>query len=160
MPDLAGRGGGLRGGSTVLGHPSVTDERLDPGDLPGGLPRNFPRPCLLLLIGERPSHGYDLLERLRLLWAPTADPGGLYRALRQMEREGLVSSCWETSVTGPARRTYTLTAGGWRWLHAWAAAIAESRLVLSSYLRRYDALTSSDEPRDPIVAGAVGAARP
>ncbi len=76
-----------------------------------------------------------------------------------MEREALVSSCWETSATGPARRTYTLTAGGWRWLHVWAAAIAESRLVLSSYLQRYDALTSNDEQRAALLAGTVGAAR-
>jgi len=90
--------------------------------------------------------------------AHSVDPGGLYRALRQMEREGLVSSRWETSVTGPARRTYTLTAGGWRWLHVWAAAIAESRLVLSSYLQRYDALTSSDEQSEALLADPVGAA--
>lgn len=84
----------------------------------------------------------------------------ILRALRQMEREGLVSSCWETSVTGPVRRTYTPTDVGWRWLHVWAAAIAESRLLLSSYLQRYEALTSSDEQREALLAGTVGAARP
>ncbi|MBA2490051.1 MAG: helix-turn-helix transcriptional regulator [Chloroflexi bacterium] len=111
---------------------------------------------MLLFIAERPSHGYDLLERFRRLGVPAADPGGLYRALRQMEREELVSSRWETSLAGPARRTYTLTDGGWQWLHLWAAAIAEGRLVLSSYLDRYDALTATDprgeSPSDPPTA--------
>jgi len=28
------------------------------------LPKNFLRPCLLLLLRERPAHGYELRERL------------------------------------------------------------------------------------------------
>lgn len=130
----------------------MSGERLDLGEAPGGLPKNFPRPGLLLLIGERPSHGYDLLERFRRLGVAGADPGGLYRALRQMEREGLVSSRWETSAAGPARRTYTLTQAGWQWLHVWAAAIAESRLILSSYLQRYEALTTTEGADESMLA--------
>ena len=30
----------------------------------GGLPKNFLRPCLLLLLSEGQAHGYDLLVRL------------------------------------------------------------------------------------------------
>ncbi len=30
------------------------------------LPKNFLRPCVLLLLREQPAHGYDLLERLEL----------------------------------------------------------------------------------------------
>ncbi len=137
-----------------MGHELVSDVPLESADVPGGLPKNFPRSCLLLLIGERPSHGYDLLERLRRLGVPATDPGGLYRALRNMEREGLVSSEWEMSATGPARRTYALTDRGWRWLHVWATAIAESRVLLSSYLDRYQTLTSVDADRETAAAGS------
>lgn len=126
----------------------VTFEAAGLADVSGGLPKNFPRSCLLLLIGERPSHGYDLLERLRLLGVPATDPGGLYRALRSMEREGLVTSRWETSATGPARRMYALTERGWRWLHVWATAIAQSRMILSTYLDRYETL-AEDVPVEP-----------
>ncbi|MBW3620869.1 MAG: helix-turn-helix transcriptional regulator [Actinobacteria bacterium] len=103
----------------------------------GGLPRSFLRPCLLLLLAETPSHGYDLLEQLAELGLPTADPGGLYRVLRALEREGLVDSRWETSDAGPARRTYELTAEGVEWLHAWAGALAEGRRLVGGFLRRY-----------------------
>ena len=41
-----------------------------------GLPRNFLRACLLLLIGEQPAHGYDLLEQIPRLGIPHVDPGG------------------------------------------------------------------------------------
>ncbi|CAN5688672.1 helix-turn-helix transcriptional regulator [soil metagenome] len=106
----------------------------------GGLPKNFIRPCLLLLVKEQPSHGYDLLERLDALGMKRIDPGGLYRALRAMEQEGLVDSSWKPSEVGPPRRTYRLTEEGEDWLHAWAGTLKESRRILDQYLRRYDAL--------------------
>lgn len=113
-------------------------------ELSGGLPKNFIRPCLLLLVGEQASHGYDLLERLCDLGLSHIDPGGLYRALRAMEQEGLVASTWERSDLGPARRTYELTGEGREWLHAWAGTLRESRRIVDSFLARYE---SSNSPR-------------
>ncbi len=57
----------------------------------GGLPRNYLRACLLLLIGEQPAHGYDLHEQISQVGLANVDPGGLYRALRVMEQDGLVA---------------------------------------------------------------------
>lgn len=109
-------------------------------DPPGGLPKNFVRACLLLLVAEKSSHGYDLLERLNMLGFRRVDPGGLYRALRAMEQEGLMNSLWETSDMGPARRTYELTEEGRDWLHAWAGTLRDTKQIVTSYLDRYDAL--------------------
>lgn len=113
-------------------------DRLLPDQVEGGLPRNFIRPCLLLLLAERPSHGYDLLERLGSLGVHETDPGRLYRTLRAIEREGVVRSHWDTSGSGPARRTYELTGEGLEWLHAWAGALAESERIVGGYLERYE----------------------
>ncbi|HVE45345.1 MAG TPA: helix-turn-helix transcriptional regulator [Acidimicrobiales bacterium] len=107
----------------------------------GGLPRNYLRASLLLLIGEAPAHGYDLLDHIGQLGLRSVDPGGLYRTLRVMEDDGLVSSWWEHSVAGPARRTYALTHEGVEWLHAWAGALRESHRYLSAYLGRYDSIS-------------------
>lgn len=115
-------------------------------EVQGGLPRSYLRPCLLLLIAEQPSHGYDLLERLENLGLGATDPGGLYRTLRAMEREDLVTSRWETSAAGPARRTYALTSDGMDWLHAWAGALRESRRYLSRFLQRYESSVSTESP--------------
>ena len=106
----------------------------------GGLPKNFLRACLFLLVAEESAHGYELLERLRAMGVKTADPGGLYRVLRAMEQEGLTRSVWETSDIGPARRTYELTEEGWEWLHAWAGTLRETSRLVAHYLDRYDAL--------------------
>ncbi len=109
-------------------------------DAPSGLPRNFLRPCLLLLLAEQPSHGYDLLEQLTDLGLEQTDPGGLYRALRAMEQERLIQSWWEPSDSGPARRTYVVTDDGRDWLHAWSGSLREVRRLLGRYLDRYEEL--------------------
>lgn len=111
---------------------------------PATLPRNYLRPCLLLLLGEAPSHGYDLLEQIARLGLERADPGGLYRCLRAMEQEGLVCSWWEHSQAGPARRTYDLTDEGRDWLHAWAGSLREVHRLLGGYLDRYEVLAERE----------------
>ena len=103
-----------------------------------GLPRHFLRPCLLLLLREQPAHGYDLLERLRPLGFVAPDPGGLYRALRALEDEGLVRSAWEASESGPDRRIYQLTRAGVEHLHQRAKGLAETRAALDTFLSRYE----------------------
>lgn len=102
-----------------------------------GLPRNYLRPCLLLLVAEGTSHGYELLDGVRALGLGKVDPGGLYRCLRAMDEDGLVRSAWEPSSRGPARRTYTLTREGRDWLHAMAGSLADVHRVLSLFRRRY-----------------------
>ncbi len=109
-------------------------------DASSGMPRSFLRPILLLLLAEGDNHGYELLEQVAALGLERADPGGLYRALRAMEQEGLVTSTWEPSTTGPARRRYALTAEGLDWLHASAGSLREIVRHLQGYLRRYEAV--------------------
>lgn len=119
--------------------PAARARRADDVSRPeGGLPKNFIRPALLLLLKEGGGHGYDLLEKLAELGLPDSDPGGLYRTLRWMEKEGLVTSWWVTSEVGPPRRSYHLTPEGEDWLHAWAGALRESRRKVSNFLRRYE----------------------
>lgn len=77
-----------------------------------GLPRSYLRPALLAELAVGPAHGYELLEQVRDLGVRVVDAGGLYRTLRSMEHDGVVSSWWEASQSGPPRRTYELTAAG------------------------------------------------
>jgi len=106
----------------------------------GALPRHYLKPCLLLLLAEGPSHGYDLLEQVRRLGIRGAEPGGLYRYLRSMEKEQLVSSWWEPSQAGPARRTYVLTDEGKEALDSSVTSLRDVREILVSLLDRYDGL--------------------
>lgn len=101
------------------------------------LPRNFQRACVLLLLSEERAHGYDLLRRLEPLRCNRDDPGGLYRMLRAMEGDGLVSSAWVGSRHGPDRRIYELTPAGMEELDRWARALAQGSDALSLFLRRH-----------------------
>ena len=109
------------------------------------LPRNYLRPCLLLVLAEGTSHGYELLEQVAALGFDHVDPGGLYRCLRAMDSEGLVRSTWEPSTSGPARRTYELTDEGREWLHVVAGSLAEVARSLTTYRRRYQQVVGAAE---------------
>jgi len=110
-----------------------------------GFPRTYLRPSLLLLLAEAPSHGYDLLEQVRALGVRVAEPSGLYRALRSMDEDGLVSSWWEPSQSGPARRLYVITDAGRSALDAFVVDLRDMRGLLDALLGRYDHRQSNRE---------------
>jgi len=59
---------------------------------------------------EKPAHGYELFSELvRICPEEEPDPAGLYRSLREMEEDRLVTSEWDTGDPGPARRVYRIT---------------------------------------------------
>ena len=99
----------------------------------------FVEPSLLLLLRERPLHGYELLERIPELGVEgRVDIGNLYRLLRSLENEGLVSSEWSADLPGPAKRTYELTEEGRRLLDRWAEALTRARETIRTFLERYE----------------------
>ena len=113
------------------------------------LPRNFLRPAILLLLRENPAHGYDLMERLRPFGFHRPDPGGLYRALRSLETDGLVRSAWEPSQTGPERRIYEITRAGGEELHRLVAGLEAGRESLDAFLSRYSEFVALPHERRP-----------
>ena len=101
---------------------------------------NFIQPRLLLELAKKPAHGYELLEHLSEGGDTTPDPGNLYRVLRMLEEDGLVSSNWDTQNTGPARRVYELTDQGMEFLRAWAVTIRQTNQSLNRFLSDYQNL--------------------
>src|SRR5260370_25311841 len=76
--------------------------------------KNWLIPVVLLLLREWSSYGYELMERMASFGFAMMNPGTFYRALRQMEKDGMVNSAWDTSGGGPARRIYSITEAGRR----------------------------------------------
>jgi PadR family transcriptional regulator PadR len=101
-------------------------------------PKNFLRPCLLLLLDEQPDYGYELRDRLSHFSGAHWDAGTIYRVLNAMEDEGLVASRWEPSPSGPQRRRYEMTADGRAVLTHWARGLEEVRGLLIGFLERYE----------------------
>ena len=104
---------------------------------------------MLLLLAERPAHGYEIIERLSALPdAPSADRGHLYRSLRRLEDQGLVTSTWHLPEAGAARHTYTLTASGLQALDAWTDHIRAARARLGAFLELRKALRTTEPPTE------------
>ena len=99
----------------------------------------FTEPALLLLLRERPAHGYDLLERLpELTGEQRVEMGNLYRLLRALEEEELVTSEWDDDSPGPAKRRYAITEHGSHLLDQWADALRLHQERTDRFLERYE----------------------
>lgn len=103
---MRGRGDGGRGGSGGHGG-GGHGGRGGHGGHRGR--RGDVRAAILVLLGERPMHGYEMLQevsaRTEDLWRPS--PGSLYPALQFLEDQGLVRSLAEDG-----RRRFELTEAG------------------------------------------------
>jgi poly-beta-hydroxybutyrate-responsive repressor len=75
------------------------------------------------------AHGYQLARELVKAGLPILDSGTLYRMLRDLERAGLVSSFWDTSSSGPARRMYSITKAGEIFLANWTETLQRFQAV-------------------------------
>ncbi len=107
-------------------------------ECPGGRMERFIQPCMLLLLYEKPAHGYRLMEKLSQFgYEDNIDPGMVYRNLRKMEKEGWVESEWKTEGTGPAKRLYKITSEGEDLIHAWAITIQNNIKRLQHFLKKY-----------------------
>jgi PadR family transcriptional regulator, regulatory protein PadR len=97
----------------------------------------FAEPAVLLLLREQPVHGYELLEQLPEVTGERVDMGNLYRFLRLLESDGIVSSEWDDRAAGPSKRIYELTDEGRALLDQWASALRDSQTRLDGFLTRY-----------------------
>lgn len=125
-------------------------ERHDEKGIPG-LPRDWLTPYVLLVLKEWETHGYDLMQRLLQFGFTGFDQSYLYRLLRHLEEQGLVSSSWDTENRGPARRVYGLTESGEAMLQNWAGAMNLYRRQLDLFFNMYGLA-----PRPPVGPNGAG----
>lgn len=83
--------------------------------------------AILTSLADSDTHGYDLVERISSLVGDLVcvDSGTMYRMLRGMEQDGLVTSSWITAEAGPNRRVYVITEQGLAGLLDMAASLSE-----------------------------------
>lgn len=78
---------------------------------------------LLGIVRDRPVAGYDIKQQFDQVFAHfwSAALPQIYRSLRKLEEDGLVTSREEASDKGPDRRVYRITAKGGTALKRWLA---------------------------------------
>jgi len=90
----------------------------------------FLRPSVLAALKDGKSHGYDIvrtLAGLSMFRDAPPDASGVYKALRVMEKEGLLTSALESASGGPAKRCYALTPQGRACLRQWRGTLRTYR---------------------------------
>ena len=87
---------------------------------------------LLAFLRRSNAYGYALVQELAKAGLPGFDSTTVYRTLRQLEKGGLVSSFWDTSDSGPAKRRYSLTTAGETFLNLWYDIFEKYQKVLQS----------------------------
>jgi DNA-binding PadR family transcriptional regulator len=150
-----------RGAKTVR---TVEDRSLRPATPADGAsrfelapPRRFILPAILLLLSEQPGYGYALAPRLEELRFGHVDRPAIYRALAQLEADGLVKGAAEADSARQARRVYSLTTLGERVLRVWMGIIKEDHDRLEHVLRRYQATGTADAVLAEVEGGWAGA---
>jgi poly-beta-hydroxybutyrate-responsive repressor len=111
---------------------------------PGGKTERYLQPSLLLALHLKTSYGYDLLGKINDFGFVdgSLDPGTVYHHLRRLEDDGFVSSKWDTSGTGPARRFYDITREGETLLKNWVMFMERNYNNLGNFLSQYNKTSS------------------
>lgn len=108
--------------------------------LKDGKMERFLEVCLLVLLYDKLGYGYGLIEDLEDFGFSSQDlnVSTLYRTLRKMEKEDLVTSLWEESGLGPKKRVYKITQAGKDDLDNWIDALKIRKSRIENLIRSYE----------------------
>lgn len=95
------------------------------------------QPAILSALVAEELHGYKIIQKV----AETAmfngnkpDPTGVYRHLKTMESMGLIISSWDTTNSGPAKRTFKITEDGYQCLYTWILTLEDYKNTIETFL--------------------------
>ncbi|HET7845927.1 MAG TPA: PadR family transcriptional regulator [Acidimicrobiia bacterium] len=75
--------------------------------------------CLMSIIDEEPSYGYEMVKKLRDRGLDLAGEGSIYPILSRLQKQGLIESYLVQSTEGPARKYYRMSNRGRTSLVQW-----------------------------------------
>ncbi len=91
--------------------------------------------CLLALISEEPSYGYEMVGKLQDRGLTLVSEGSIYPLLSRLQRNRLVEAYFEESKGGPPRKYYRIQEEGRaelaRWREEWKALSEGVNAVLN-----------------------------
>lgn len=75
--------------------------------------------CLLSIIDEEASYGYEMVSKLRERGLDLASEGSIYPLLSRLQKQGLIEGYLVQSSEGPARKYYRMSDEGRETLELW-----------------------------------------
>ncbi len=76
--------------------------------------------CLLALIAEEPSYGYEMVDKLQEKGLELVSEGSIYPLLSRLQKKGYIQGYFVESQGGPPRKYYRIEAAGREQLRRWA----------------------------------------
>ena len=105
---------------------------IDLGQRTSQLLRGVLDMCLLALISEEPSYGYEMVRKLEQRGLELVSEGTIYPLLSRLQRRGLVETYLTPSTGGPPRKYYRVTAHGRNVLGVWTSEWDDFRRSVDS----------------------------
>jgi len=99
----------------------------------------FVEPVLLFLLKKKErSYGYELAAELRehAFTDASIETAALYKTLRQLEQNDCVTSEWDVTGEGPAKRLYCLTPRGEEHLAEWITVLDHVARSMTRFVRK------------------------
>lgn len=104
-----------------------------------GKPERYVQASLLMALRDKPSYGYELIQKIvDYGFMREAPPGMIYRHLRQMDEDEMVTSKWDSEGDGPAKRVYAITPEGLEVLEAWIPHMRRRMEALAAFIQLYE----------------------
>jgi PadR family transcriptional regulator PadR len=77
--------------------------------------------CVLAIVSETETYAFELVRELADAGGLVTSEGTIYPLLARLRRDGLVTTTWRESASGPPRRYYAITSAGRHALDAFRA---------------------------------------
>ncbi|AOY77800.1 PadR family transcriptional regulator [Clostridium formicaceticum] len=95
------------------------------------------QPNILSLLVNKNLHGYVLIQELEaknVFKGEKIDKAGIYRTLKNLEAQGLVSSEWNIEDVGAAKKVYKITASGKECLKTWIQTLEDYKKTIEAII--------------------------
>ncbi len=76
--------------------------------------------CLLAIIAEEPSYGYEMVDKLQRKGLELVSEGSIYPLLSRMQKKGFIEGYFVESTGGPPRKYYRIAEAGEHRLREWS----------------------------------------
>ena len=90
--------------------------------------------CLMSIIDEEASYGYEMVSKLRARGLNLASEGSIYPLLSRLQKQGMIESYLVQSSEGPARKYYRMSEDGREILGRWRSEWREFSTAVDAVL--------------------------
>jgi len=98
---------------------------------------NFFEPCILFLVSQKSSYGYDIKKKMSDDCLCDVNVGNLYRALARMQKSGFITKSKVKGTLGPSRIEYSITPKGKEYLASWIVSLEKQQEAISRLITNY-----------------------